>query len=61
MEEVKFELGLKGKVGICQMDLARKVILGRGTSKSHGTGKFWFFKELDSIQVWLEPRIYSQS
>lgn len=60
MEEVKFQLSLKGKVGICHMDLARKVILGRHTSKGHVTGKFWFFKELDSVQVWREPRIYSK-
>lgn len=34
MEEVKFKLGLEGRVGISQ------VTLGRGISKGHETGKF---------------------
>ena len=57
-EEVRFDLGHEGWVGVCQ------VVTGRGLraeAQAEVTKQrtFWFLQQLDSVQVGLEGRIYS--
>lgn len=40
MEEARLELGLEERLGVCQVHLAREVVLSRSESKSHSTGRF---------------------
>ena len=41
MEQARLVLSLEGRLGIYQVGITREVVLSRGISKNHSTGRFW--------------------